>query len=209
MAKKQIRDAYYAKWDEEEHLTAFGKRLEDGQDWLVRSDIVVPDEDKLQFYLKQMYASIRFDKQEMLEWEKQPDNTKADYTLARAYFETIVKATDTYEQNAGTKPQRYESANQLAGLGNEIRVYIQQIAGKNAESTENTQTKNKLATLEAQISKLTETMTVLATAVNKENQQPVGKHSACAPAPSQFSRIDPLLVSTTPDDRTPVSVPRI
>ena len=35
MAKKQIRNAYYAKWDEEEHLMAFGKHLEDGQDRLV------------------------------------------------------------------------------------------------------------------------------------------------------------------------------
>ena len=62
MAKKQIREAYYAKWDEEEHLTAFGKRLEDGQDRLVRSDIIIPGKDKLQFYLKQMYASGRFNK---------------------------------------------------------------------------------------------------------------------------------------------------
>ena len=74
---------------------------------MVRSDIVIPDDDKLQFYLKQMYASGRFDKQEMLEWEMQPDNTKEDYALARAYFETIVKATDTYEQNSGTATPRY------------------------------------------------------------------------------------------------------
>ena len=106
MAKKLIRDAYYTKWDEDEHLTAFGTRLEDEQDWLVRSNIVIPDEDKLQFYLEQMYASGKFDKQEMLEWEKQPDNTKEDYPLAQAYFKTIVNATDTYEQNAGTKPQQ-------------------------------------------------------------------------------------------------------
>ena len=32
MAKKRIQDTYYAKWDEQEHITAFGKRLEDGQD---------------------------------------------------------------------------------------------------------------------------------------------------------------------------------
>ena len=82
MAKKLIRDAYYTKWDEEEHLTAVGKRLEDDQDRLVRSDIVIPDKDKLQFYLKHRYASGRFNKQEMLEWEKQPDNTKQDYALS-------------------------------------------------------------------------------------------------------------------------------
>jgi hypothetical protein len=119
-----------------------------------------------------MYTSSRFDKQEMLEWENQPDNTKEDYTLARTYFETIVKATDTYEQNAGTTPPRYESANQLADLGNEIRGYIQKIAGNNTEEAANIQTKEKLASLEAQISKLTETMTAMTAAMNKENKPP-------------------------------------
>ena len=30
-AKKELRKAYYTKWDSDEHLTAFGKRLEDDQ----------------------------------------------------------------------------------------------------------------------------------------------------------------------------------
>ena len=113
MAKKQIRNSCYAKWDKGEHLTAFGKRLEDGQDRLVRSDIVIPDKDKLQFYLKQIYVSGRFDKQEMLEWEKQPDNTKMDYVLAQAHFETIVKATDTYEQHKTTMVRVSKSTSQF------------------------------------------------------------------------------------------------
>jgi hypothetical protein len=83
-----------------------------------------------------------------------------------------VKATDTYEQNANTKQQRYESENKLANLGDKIRGYIQQIAGSNSENAANTQTKDKLAAMEAQISKLAETMTVLAAAVNKENHNP-------------------------------------
>jgi len=159
--------------------------LEDGQDRLVRSDIVIPDEDKLQFYLEQMYASGRFDKQEMLEWEKQPDNTKADYTLARAYFETIVKVIDTYEQNASSKPQRYESANQLANLGDEIRGYVQQIAANNTENAANFQTNAKLSAMEAQISKLTELMTVLAAAMNKENQPPNNNNNGRSTQPKK------------------------
>ena len=57
-------------------------------------------------------------------------------------------------------------------MGDEIRGYIQKIAGNNTEDAENVQTKEKLASLEAQISKLTDTMTVLAAAMNKENVQP-------------------------------------
>jgi hypothetical protein len=36
----------------------------------------------------------------MLTWEQEPSVTKMNFTLAKAHFETIVKATNTYEQNA-------------------------------------------------------------------------------------------------------------
>jgi hypothetical protein len=48
-----------------------------------------------------MTDSNHFDKQDMLTWEQQPTATMTDYDLAQAYFERIVKATNTYEQNAG------------------------------------------------------------------------------------------------------------
>jgi len=155
--QETIREAYYTKWDEDEHLTAFGKRLEDDQNRLVRSDVTIFNKDKLQFYLEQIYTSNNFDKQEMLAWEQQSLTTKQDYVQARMYFETIIKATDTYKQNSGSKPQRYESANQLANLGDEIRGYNQQIAGNNTtEGAANVQTKEKLTTMEAEIRKLSE-----------------------------------------------------
>ena len=100
-AKKVLKQQYYSKWDPDEHLTAFGKRLDDDQRALIHSDVTIADNDKLQFYLEEMYDSNRFDKQEMLTWEQQPAATKTDFQLARAYFERLVKATDTYEQNAG------------------------------------------------------------------------------------------------------------
>jgi hypothetical protein len=100
-AKKELKKTYYTKWDADEHLTAFGKRLDDDQIALVRSDVTIADDDKLQFYLEEIYDSNRFDKQEMLTWEQQPPAIKTDYNEAKAYFERIVKATDTYEQNAG------------------------------------------------------------------------------------------------------------
>jgi hypothetical protein len=122
-AKKALKDAYYTKWDGDEHLTAFGKRLDVNQRALVRSDVTIADEDKLQFYLEQMYDSNHFDKNEILDWEKQPTATKTDYNAAKNYFEALVKATDTYVMNAGggtTGRNKYESANQLADYGKEI-----------------------------------------------------------------------------------------
>jgi hypothetical protein len=132
-AKKALEDEYYTKWDGNEHLTAFGKHLDDNQCALVRSDVTIADEDKLQLYLEQMYNSNHFNKNEMLDWEKQPTTTKTDYNAAKNYFEALVKATDTYEMNAGggtTGRNKYESANQLADYGDEIWEYIAKNCGR-------------------------------------------------------------------------------
>ena len=67
----------------------------------MRSDVTIADDDKLQFYLEEIYDSNRFDKQEMLTWERQPTATKTDVDLAKVHFKEIANATDTYEQNAG------------------------------------------------------------------------------------------------------------
>ncbi len=63
-------------------VTAFGKRLNDDQCALIHLDVTIADNDKLQFYLEEIYDSNCFDKQEMLTWEQQPAATKTDYCLA-------------------------------------------------------------------------------------------------------------------------------
>ena len=80
--KKELKKAYYTKWDHAvEHLTVFGKRLDDYQCSLIRSDVTITDDDKLQIYLEEIYDSNRFDKQEMLTWEREPSATKTDFDL--------------------------------------------------------------------------------------------------------------------------------
>jgi hypothetical protein len=56
-ANKELCKAYYSKWDSDEQLTAFGKRLDDDQKALVRLDFTIPNNNKLQFYLKEIYDS--------------------------------------------------------------------------------------------------------------------------------------------------------
>jgi hypothetical protein len=68
-AKKALQDVYSTKWDGDKHLTAFGKRLNDKQCTLVRSNVTIADEDKFQFYLEETYDSNHFDKNKMLDWE--------------------------------------------------------------------------------------------------------------------------------------------
>jgi hypothetical protein len=179
-AKKVLKKEYYTKWDADEHLTAFGKCLNDDQRALVRLDITIADDDKLQFYLEEIYDSNCFNKQEMLTWEQQPAATKTDYDLARTYFERIVKATDTYKQKVGggmAGRNCYESANQLAKYGNKIREYIQQLASAGAanatDNAINVQMKEKLTTIESKIKKLTATIAPMATKMtNNENRDP-------------------------------------
>jgi hypothetical protein len=71
-AKKTLKDAYYTKWDGNEHLTAFGKRLGNNKRVLVRSDVTIADEDKLQFYLEEMYNSNHFDRMKCLIGSNRP-----------------------------------------------------------------------------------------------------------------------------------------
>ena len=101
--------------------------LSDDQHALVQSDIAIMDKDKLQFYLEQMYNRNHFDKNKMLNWELQATTTKTDYKLAKQYFEALVKATDTYELNAGggtAGQNKYESANQLTDCGDKIVIKL-------------------------------------------------------------------------------------
>jgi hypothetical protein len=125
-----------------------------------------------------MYDSNHFEKSEMLEWEKKPSVTKTDYTAAKEYFEELVKATDTYTQNVGggtAGRNKYESTNNMADIGDEIREYIANLASASAgaaqEQAANTMGKtNQFDAMAAQIKALTDAVAKLTTA--NENKDP-------------------------------------
>ena len=100
-AKKELKKNYYSKWDADEHLTPFGKHLDDDKRSLIDRTSPSPTKTNSNFIWRKSTIATAFDKQEMLTWEQQPPNIKTDYVEAKNYFERIVKATDTYEQNAG------------------------------------------------------------------------------------------------------------
>jgi hypothetical protein len=103
----------------------------------------------------------------MLDCEQQITATKTDYKLAKQYFEALVKATNTYKQNAGggTPGQnKYKSANQLAYCGNKIHNYIlaqiASAAAANNDHAANTQAKDtQFEAVLVQIKALTEAVT--------------------------------------------------
>jgi hypothetical protein len=170
-AKKELCKANYSKWNSNEHLNAFGKRLKDNQIALVRLNATISDYDKLQFYLEEIYDSNKFKKQDMLTWEQSSASIKTNFDQTKAYFEKIVKATNVYKQNKGgnsAQCNKYESANQMASYGNELQEWIQKIAsnGANNELAVNTQATDKITSMEAEIKKL---MAAIDQMANKSN----------------------------------------
>ena len=136
--------AYYTEWGSEIHLTGFGKRLDDDQIRIEHFGITISDKDKLQFYLKQMYASNHFDKKEMTEWENKIIAIKDDFDKAKLYFEGLVKDYEVYAQNSnGTAGKHnFKSTNQATDTdtGDELQMYIAgivQAAGTQEEQAAN------------------------------------------------------------------------
>ncbi len=167
------------EWDGEQHLTAFGKRLNDNQVSIERFGITISDEDKLQFYLEQMYASNHFDKKEMTMWENKPKAIKNDFNDAKTYFEGLVWDYEVYKQNSGgtAGKHNFESANQAtkADCGNELCQYIAgiaQAAVKQEEHAANIRDSTKVSTdaMAAQIKTMFDQIAQLTKAMaNKEN----------------------------------------
>lgn len=179
-ARKLLKAEFHADWDSTVmHLTAFGMKLDKEQARIDRLGVVISDEDKLQFYMEQIYASNCFDKKEMVDWENKPVNIKDDYDEAKLYFEGLVRDFETYTQNSGVGSGKmgYESANQMADVGDEIRKYIQEIASASAADkekatefaanvSEESKTKDaQLQAITAQIQALTNTVATLSTAI--------------------------------------------
>jgi hypothetical protein len=135
-ARKLLKAELHANWDSTVmHLTAFGMKLDKEQARIDRLGVVISDEDKLQFYMEQIYVSNCFDKMEMVDWENKLVNVKDNYDEAKLYFEGLVRDFETYTQNSGDYGKKgYESANQMADVGNEIRKYIQEIASASVAS---------------------------------------------------------------------------
>jgi hypothetical protein len=58
-------------------------KLNKKQNCLDRLVIVISDEDKLQFYLEQIYASNNFDTNKMVVWENKPILIKDNYNKSK------------------------------------------------------------------------------------------------------------------------------
>ena len=119
----------------------------------------------------------------MVAWENKNVAIKEDYDQAKKYFEELIRDLETYIPNSGKAAAKagYNSANQMADVGDKIRKYIQDIASATAADKEQTaklaadvhkseQIKDaQIAAMTAQIKMLVDAMAVLTKSIeNKE-----------------------------------------
>ena len=75
----------------EYHIKVIGKRT---NNVVADVKIIITEEDKLQFYVEQMYDRTIFDKEDMTKWEKKTKYNKT-WVNATAYCEDNVSDIET------------------------------------------------------------------------------------------------------------------
>ena len=83
--------------NKEDHIKVFGMRINNVVDDV---KIIITEEDKLQFYINQIYDNTMFDKEDITKWEKKKKSEKTSVN-ATAYFEDLVDNIKRYQSNSG------------------------------------------------------------------------------------------------------------
>ena len=63
-------------------------------------NIIITEQEKLQFYIEQIYDNTISDKEEITKWEKKKKSEKT-WVNATAYFEDLVANIKKYQSNSG------------------------------------------------------------------------------------------------------------
>jgi uncharacterized protein (DUF885 family) len=130
-------------------------------------------------------------------WSKSTRQTvstkrKDDYDQAKLYLQGLVRDFETYTQNSGEHGKKgYESANQIADVGEKILKYIQEITSasvasneKAAEFAANVSEESKakdaqFQAMTAQIQALTNTVALLSTQIAAAAKEHGGGGGGC------------------------------
>ena len=65
-----MKVAYHEKWNQEDHITVFRKRLNNKKVDLADVNIVITDEDNMKLYTDQVYGITALNKEEITKCEK-------------------------------------------------------------------------------------------------------------------------------------------
>ena len=196
----EMKASYYEKWNPTNHITDFVKRLDKDQAQLATSNITISNEDKLQFYIEQMYASRTFQRDAMMKWEEKAMANKT-WDNAKAYFEEETSKEETYRNNSNgsTADSKYESAVNMeenTSDGDMLREYLDSIKETQKESAQKAEYLQQMSTTN-------ETMANMNT---KFQQQLSAQDDQIAALFKQNEAILEVLAKLSNDDKRPTQV---
>ena len=88
--------------NKEDHIKVFGKSI---NNVVADVKIIITEEDKLQFYIDQIYDNTMFDKEDITKWEKKKKSEKTSVN-ATACFEDLVVNIKIYQSSRGGTSKR-------------------------------------------------------------------------------------------------------
>ena len=99
-AIEELKDHYYRGKQPDERLSKFATRLDVEQARLAIDGIVIPNDDKFQHYLSEIYKSGIFTLEAITQWtERAPD--EQTYANARTFFEGKQRGMETVQRITG------------------------------------------------------------------------------------------------------------
>ena len=201
-AIKDIKAQYYRGKGTDERLSKFATRLDEEQTRLAADGVVIPEPDKFQHYLSEVYKSGMFTVEAITQWTEKPPPQQT-YANARAFFEAKQRGMETVQRITGgaTGGMGYgvaAAAKEIGQLRDTIKEAIEETVNNTLEEKlggrdgnvneeqalamrqlreDNAAHKKEIEDLSRAINKLTEQIRELKSvqeAANKENQPPEG-----------------------------------
>ena len=95
-----IKANYYRGKGMDERLSKFATRLDKEQTRLTVDGVVIPDPDKFQHYLSEIYKSGIFTTEAITQWTEKPP-AQQTYANARTFFEAKQRGMETVQRITG------------------------------------------------------------------------------------------------------------
>ena len=121
-----IKANYYRGKGMDERLSKFTTRLDEEQTRLTVDGVVIPDPDKFQHYLSEIYKSGIFTTEAITQWTEKPP-AQQTYANARTFFEAKQRGMETVQRITGGSPAARATVSQqqqerLARCGTQSKV---------------------------------------------------------------------------------------
>lgn len=198
-AIEDIKANYY-RGKGDERLSKFATRLDEEQTRLVVDGVIIPDPDKFQHYMSEIYKSGIFTVEAITQWTERPP-LQQTYANARTFFEAKQRGMETVQRITGGTAGGAgygvaAAAKEIGQLRETIKAAIEEtvnqaledkLGGRDTDANEdqalamrqlrddNAAHKKEIEALSTAINELTKQireLKVVQAAENKENQQP-------------------------------------